>query len=215
MNAPAAVGPPPAVNGTGLRVDLAQIARLVAPGARVLDVGCGDGALLAHLVSEKQVDGRGIELSRQGVNACLAKGLFVVQGDADTELANFPTDSFDYVILSRTLQAVHRPRDVMAELARIGRRAIVSIPNFGHWRVRLQLLLAGRMPVTGTLDQSWYETLNIHLCTVRDFRSLVGELGLVVERFEAFNGDGRPLRLGPGLANIAADQAVFVVGRRG
>ena len=131
-----------------LRVDLGIIAGMVADGSRVLDVGCGDGALLKHLAATKGVDARGIELSQAGVNACVAHGLSVVQGDADSDLADYPSGAFDYVILSQTIQATRHPRTVLQQIARIGRRGIVSMPNFAHWRMRLQLLLGGRMPVT-------------------------------------------------------------------
>ncbi len=128
------------------RFDLSVVADMVEPGSRVLDVGCGDGLLLQLLAGRKNVDGRGVELSQRGVNDCVAKGLSVIQGDADTDLADYPEDSFDYVILSQTLQATQRPRVVLDHMLRIGRSAIVSFPNFGHWRVRTELLLTGRMP---------------------------------------------------------------------
>src|SRR5262249_51268172 len=130
----------------GARVDLLFVADLVEPGARVLDVGCGDGELLRILSERRSVDGRGIEISREGVNECVAKGLAVIQGDADTDLDNYPDDAFDYVILSQTLQATRQPRHVLEQMLRIGRRAIVSFPNFGHWKIRLKILLGGRMP---------------------------------------------------------------------
>src|SRR3990170_5842726 len=146
----------PRAPGSG-RVDLLVVADMVAPGSRVLDVGCGDGELL-RLLELRGVDGRGIELSREGVNECVAKGLAVIQGDADTDLGDYPNDAFDYVILSQTLQATRNPRVVLEHMLRIGRRAIVSFPNFGHWRVRLQLLLFGRMPRTPNLPDTWYDT---------------------------------------------------------
>ena len=151
------------------REDFLEILRLVRPGARVLDIGCGEGALLELLTDKKRVDGRGLEISPGGVAACLARGLAVVQGDADRDLADFPTQAFDYAILSQTLQAVREPRRVLEELLRIADRAIVSFPNFGHWRVRWSLLAGGRMPMTGALPTPWYATQNIHLCTVGDF----------------------------------------------
>jgi len=136
------------------RVDLVVVAEMVAPGSRVLDVGCGDGELLALLRDGRAVDGRGVELSQSGVNQCVAKGLSVVQGDADADLVDYPDDSFDYVILSQTLQATRRPRIVLEHMLRIGKRAIVSVPNFAHWRVRAQLAFKGRMPVTQSLAYS-------------------------------------------------------------
>jgi methionine biosynthesis protein MetW len=135
------------------RADLLMVAEMIEPGTRVLDIGCGDGALLQLIESKLEVDGRGIELSQRGVNECVAKGLAVVQGDADHDLVNYPDNSFDYVVLSQTLQATHNPRLVMERLLRIVRRVVVSFPNFGHWRMRLQLLLRGRMEVGGRLIQ--------------------------------------------------------------
>ncbi len=140
------------------RVDLLLIADMVTPGARVLDIGCGDGTLLRLLAAKRGVDGRGIELSQAGVNSCVAQGLAVIQGDADTDLAYYPDHAFDYVVLSQTLQATYSPRQVLEQLLRIGQRAIVSFPNFGHWRVRTQLLFGGKMPRTDNLPDRWYDT---------------------------------------------------------
>ncbi len=197
------------------RLDLAVIADMVAPGARVLDVGCGDGALLQLLAQKKGVDGRGVELSQRGVNECVAKGLSVIQGDADTDLVDYPDDGFDYVILSQTLQATRRPRDALANMLRIGRRAIVSFPNFGHWRVRAQLAFGGRMPVTGHLAYHWHDTPNIHLCTIRDFVELVDELGARIERGVALNRAGAPIRVNAPwrIWNLLGEQAVFLLER--
>lgn len=204
---------------TQSRVDLKVIAELVAPGGRVLDVGCGDGALLDLLAATRGVDGRGIELSQQGVNACVARGLSVIQGDADTDLGYYPDDAFDYVILSQTLQATNRPKDVLRQLLRIGRRAIVSVPNFGHYRVRLQFLKRGRMPVTEHLPYSWYNTPNIHFCTLQDFVDLTREteVGAVMEETVALDVSGRRISLAlPWWAwNMLAEQAVFVLRRAG
>ena len=195
-----------------IRVDLRLIADMVEPGSRVLDIGCGDGELLYHLVHEKQVDGRGIELSQAGVNACVSHGLSVIQGDADTDLKNYPSGAFDYVILSQTLQATRDPRGVMAQLVRIGRRAIVSFPNFGHWRVRWHLLTKGRMPVTNSLPLKWYNTPNIHLCTILDFAALCEDLGIVVERALIINGDGRASEIRSlRRANLFGEQGMFLL----
>ena len=161
-----------------LRTDLRLIAEMVAPGSRVLDIGCSDGALLEHLARERSVTGRGMELSQRNVNACVGRGLSVIQGDADTDLVEYPSDAFDYAILSLTLQATRDPRQVVEQMVRIGRHAIVSFPNFGHWRVRLNLLLHGRMPVTDALPEPWYETPNIHLCTLKDFIALCRDCGV-------------------------------------
>jgi methionine biosynthesis protein MetW len=198
------------------RVDLLLVADMVEPGARVLDVGCGDGALLDLLEHRRDVDGRGIELSREGVSNCVAKGLSVIQGDADTDLADYPDDAFDYVILSQTLQATRNPRRVLEHMLRIGRRAIVSFPNFGHWRIRAQVGLLGRMPVTDNLPFSWYDTPNIHFCTIRDFVALCRDLDAKMERAVALNATGRRVRVNfPWWVwNLFGEQAVFLL-RRG
>lgn len=193
-----------------LRPDLAAIADAVPAGARVLDIGCGDGALLAYLRDSKAVDARGIDVQAANVASAVARGLSVVQGDADADLADYPDDAFDMVILSDTLQAMRAPATVMRELVRIGQRAVVSFPNFGHWRVRASLALGGRMPVTKSLPVSWHQTPNIHFCTIDDFRALAVELGLKVESAAFLSGGARR---GTGFANLFAEQAVFVLAR--
>jgi methionine biosynthesis protein MetW len=201
---------------TGVRRDFQEILRLVKPGSRVLDVGCGEGALLELLVMRSQVDGRGLEISSEGVSACLARGLAVVQGDADRDLDYFPARAFDYAILSQTLQAVLRPRHVLGELLRIADQAVVSLPNFGHWRVRLDLLLHGRMPVTGLLPDPWWSTPNIHLCTVRDFTAVCDDLGLRIDACAALD-TGKPARpMDPArpIENWRAEAALFLLSRR-
>lgn len=197
------------------RVDLLLVADMIERGARVLDVGCGDGALLKTLIEKRDVDGRGIELSQAGVNSCVAQGLSVIQGDADTDLDAYPDDSFDYVVLSQTLQATRNPRIVLEQLLRIGRRAIVSFPNFGHWRVRTSLLFGGRMPVTENLTYAWYETPNIHFCTIRDFVDLCDTIGARIEGGVALDGVGDKvgLKLPWMVWNLFGEQAIFLLSR--
>src|SRR6187401_1115861 len=194
----------------GVRVDHLLVSAMVEPKSRVLDVGCGDGELL-KLLEQRGVDGRGIELSREGVNECVAKGLAVIQGDADTDLVDYPDDAFDYVILSQTLQATRRPREVLEHMLRIGQHAVVSFPNFGHWKIRLQLLLGGHMPRTDMLPFSWYDSPNIHFCTIKDFRALCDVTGAKMERAVALNAWGAPLRLNAPwwFWNLFGEQAVF------
>jgi methionine biosynthesis protein MetW len=200
----------------GSRVDLLAVAEMVAPGAKVLDVGCGDGELLRLLGETRNVDGRGIELSREGVNECVAKGLAVIQGDADTDLSDYPDDAFDYVILSQTLQATREPRIVLEHMLRIGRHGIVSFPNFGHWRIRLQVMFGGHMPRTDNLPYAWWESPNIHFCTIKDFRQLCDVTGAKMEKAVALNAWGRALRFNaPGwFWNLLGEQAVFLLSRR-
>ena len=197
------------------RVDLLLISQMVEQGSRVLDIGCGDGELLRLLAETRHVDARGMELSQRGVNDAVAKGLSVIQGDADSDLIFYPDQSFDYVILSQTLQAMNRPRDVVEHMLRIGRYAIVSFPNFGHWRIRLQLLFSGRMPVTKNLSYSWYETPNIHFCTIDDFTSLCKEIDAKIEHAVALDRFGIPVRtdLPRSLWNFFGEQAVYVLSR--
>ena len=199
-----------------MRVDLELIAGMIAPGARVLDIGCGDGALIDHLFRTKGCDARGLELDMAEVTRAVAHGLPVMQGDADSDLAHYPDDAFDYVVLSRTLQAVEKPREVLRQMLRISARAIVSFPNFGHWSLRWQLLVTGRMPMTPTWGRMWYETPNIHPCTMRDFFALCAAEGYVVEQWLAADETGRrtPWRRAPLLANLFGEQGLFLL-RRG
>lgn len=196
-----------------IRADHELIAEMVDPGSRVLDVGCGDGELLHLLTEQRGVDGRGVELDRNKVNACVARGLSVIQGDADRDLSNYPDQAFDYAILSLTIQATRNPKPVLENLLRIGRRAIVSFPNFGHWQIRKGLLLGGRMPVTQNLPDNWYESPNAHLCTIRDFADLCSAVGADVERAVAFNAYGKrlPIKWSLSMQNMFGEKAVFML----
>jgi len=198
-----------------IRGDHKVVASLVPVGSRVLDIGSEDGALLDLLVRERKVDGRGIELSQEGVNRCVARGLSVIQGDADTDLADYPDRAFDVAILSQTLQATREPKEVMSELLRIGKQVIVSIPNFAHWRNRAQVVFLGRMPVTKYLPYEWYDTPNIHFCSLRDFVDLCRELDANVEKAIALSGKGNkiPVNAPWWVWNLIAEQAVFLLKR--
>lgn len=193
-----------------LRPDLRIIADNVTPGARVLDVGCGDGALMAALRDSRQVRARGLELDPANVSAAVTRGLSVIQGDADTDLVDYPSDSVDYAILSQTLQTARAPHKVLEELLRIGRQAFVSFPNFAHWRIRLSLLTNGRMPVTRLIPEAWYETPNIHHVTIDDFRELIALRGWTCDGEWFLSGDQQTSH---GMANLLAEHAVFLLRR--
>ncbi len=203
----------PATPASSGRVDHDLIAEMIEPGSRVLDVGCGDGELLQLLTERNGVDGRGVELARDKVNACVARGLSVIQGDADRDLANYPDQAFDYAVLSLTIQATRNPKTVLENLLRIGRHAIVSFPNFGHWQVRSGLLWGGRMPVTRNLPDSWYLSPNAHLCTIRDFADLCALVDAKVERAVAFNVSGQrlPIKWSLSMQNLLGEKAVFLL----
>lgn len=200
-------------NSQSTRVDLLLLADMVEPNSRVLDVGCGDGALLRILSETRNVDARGVEISQSNVNQCVARGLSVVQGDADTDLINYPDNAFDYTILSQTIQATRRPRDVLQQLLRIGERVIVSFPNFGHWRIRSQIMFRGRMPVTQNLSYAWYDTPNIHFCTIKDFAVMCEELDAKVETSVALNAQGQRLglKIPNFMQNLLGQQAIFLL----
>ena len=198
-----------------MRLDLRLIAEMVPHGAKLLDIGCGDGALIEHLTREKQADARGIEIDMAEVTKAVSAGLAVIHGDADNDLAFYPDRAFDYVVLSRTFQAVEKPREVLRQMLRIGRHAIVSFPNFGHWRMRSQVFFQGRMPVTDSLPYAWWDTPNIHFCTIRDFVTLCDQIGARKERAVALDAAGG--RVGVNAPwwfwNLFGAQAVFLLKR--
>ncbi len=191
------------------RSDYAIIGEIVEPGTKVLDLGCGDGALLEWLVANKRVEARGVEISSERVQRAIARGVSVYQGDIDRGLADYPDQAFDYVVLSQTLQETRWPRRVLREMLRVGRRAIVAFPNFGHWRMRLSMLTTGRAPRTGLFPYEWYDSPNIHFLTVRDFEELANLEQLVVERRYFLSGR----RAVTALPNLLAEVAVFLVRR--
>lgn len=193
-----------------LRADLAKIAGQVPVGARVLDIGCGEGDLMDVLRSSKKADARGLEIDPELVERCVSRGLSVVQGDADRDLADYPDDSYDVAILSQTLQTAARPDYMLDQMLRIGRTAFVSFPNFAYWKMRFALLLKGRMPVTRHLPGSWYATKNIHHVTVDDFRALLADKGVTVEGCWFF-ADGQ--EIGGARPNWFAEHAVFQLSR--
>ena len=172
-----------------MKIEFKIIANLLPNNARVLDVGCGDGTLMKYLSKEKNIDVRGLELNEQNVEICIAKGLSVIEGNAETELGQFPDKSFDYVILSQTLQAFYNPVTVLKHLLRIGKTSIVSIPNFGYWKVRANLLFFGRMPVTNSLPYKWYDTPNLHMCTIKDFYELCENKNINMEKIVGINNN--------------------------
>ncbi|MDP6344297.1 MAG: methionine biosynthesis protein MetW [Alphaproteobacteria bacterium] len=201
---------------SSVRPDFRLLADMVTPRARVLDIGCENGDLLQYLRQENDIDGRGMELSQEGVNASVARGLSVVQGDADTDLVDYPDDAFDFVILSQSLQVVRFPNLVLEQMLRIGERAIVSFPNFGYWRVRWHLFAKGRMPMTKALPIAWYETANIHFCTILDFLDLCQEMQVRVERGVALDHQGRADTIARSrrLANLFGEQGIFLLRRK-
>ncbi|MDA1097585.1 MAG: methionine biosynthesis protein MetW [Proteobacteria bacterium] len=201
---------------SAIRSDFPVLAGMVASGARVLDIGCGDGDLLDFLQQARNIDGRGMELSQDGVNASVSRGLSVVQGDADKDLVDYPNAAFDVVILSQSLQVLHYPRLVLEQMLRIGRHAIVSFPNFGYWRVRWDLATRGRMPVTADLPVPWYDTANIHLCTILDFMELCDAMDLHIEQGLTLDrkGNAKPIGVTPGIANLLGEQGIFLLRKR-
>ena len=193
------------------RKDHLIISNIVKKGSRVLDIGCADGTLLKMLKSRNNISGQGIEIDHKKVEICLRKGLSVVEGDANYEITNFPDYSFDYVILSQTLQTVARPKWVLNEILRIGKRAIISFPNFGHWLCRFQLFLYGKMPVTEDLKLNWYDTQNIHLCTMKDFFELLEDMKLSSKEIYGITRNKKVIQSNKNFLNIFAAHAVLLV----
>jgi methionine biosynthesis protein MetW len=196
-----------------LRKDLDLIANLVEDNSKVIDIGCGNGELLNFLSKNKNSKIQGLEINQKKVNKCVSKGLSVIQGDADKDLGLYPEKSFDYVILSQTIQATLEPEKILTELTRIGKRVIVSIPNFGFWKVRLDLLVKGKMPITSKLNSTWFETENIHLCTISDFIDLCDQLNLKIKQTVTIASNKQKMFFGKPnkLANIFAEEAIFLI----
>ena len=191
------------------------ISKLIDENSFVLDVGCGDGILMEFLIKEKKVNIRGIEISKDKVQNCIAKGLTIIEGNAENDLKQFPDKSFDYVILSQTLQAFLNPEKVINELLRIGKQAIVTIPNFGYWKIRLHLLIKGTMPVTKTLPDEWYNTPNIHLCTIKDFVSFSKEKNFRLSKSIALKSNQPSLITNSNLnlKNLSSNLGIFLIER--
>ena len=198
---------------TNKRIDLELITSLVDKETRVLDIGCGNGELLESLKRKRKVIGQGLELKQERVNQCVAKGLSAIQGDADKDLGLYPNQSFDCVILSQTIQATGQPKLILGELIRIGKKAIVSIPNFGYWKIRLSLAINGKMPITEKLSHNWHDTPNIHLCTILDFINLCKELNIKIEKTIILSSkktksyNGTPNKL----SNLISEEAIFLI----
>jgi len=197
-----------------MKKEFKVIADLLPNNSRVLDVGCGDGSLMNFLVKEKNIETRGLELDQNNVQDCLNKGLTVIQGNAETELYQFPKKSFDYVVLSQTLQAFYKPDKVLNELLRIGKSVIVSIPNFGYWKVRTSLLLFGKMPVTKTLPNFWYNTPNLHMCTIKDLFNYCEDQNISIKKVIGVNENKISLirKSNLEMKNLFSKLGVFLIG---
>ena len=189
------------------------IANLLPPRSRVLDVGCGDGTLIEALINEKNIDARGIELGKDNVKKCISKGLSVIEGNAETELHQFPNKAFDFVILSQTLQAFYQPENVLEQLLRIGNRVIISIPNFGYWQIRAKLLFFGKMPITNSLPYSWYNTPNLHMCSIKDFYQFCNKKKIKMNRIIGINGEKTSsiYRINLEIKNLFSEVGIFLI----
>ena len=189
------------------------IANLLPPQSRVLDVGCGDGTLIEALIKEKNIDARGIELEEDKVKECISKGLSVIEGDAETELSQFPDKAFDFVILSQTLQAFYQPENVLAQLLRIGDKVIISIPNFGYWQIRASLLFFGKMPINKSLPYTWYNTPNLHMCSIKDFYQFCEKKKIKIDKVVGINGEkiSSIYRINLEIKNLLSEVGIFVI----
>ena len=185
----------------------------VSSGSRILDLGCGDGSILEALKLNKSVGGYGIEIDKENIQACLEKGLEVIEQNIDEGLSNFQDKRFDTVLVSQTIQVLKNPKEALDEITRIGRQSIIVIPNFGHWKSRLTVFLGGKMPVTETLPEKWYETPNIHLCTVADFENLCSELGIVIEEKKILNSEGKVSTISSGWSNLLSSAVIYRLSR--
>ena len=189
------------------------IANLLPAQSKVLDVGCGDGTLIEALIKQKDIDTRGIELEENKVKQCISKGLAVIQGNAETELGQFPDKAFDFVVLSQTLQAFYQPENVLSELLRIGKKVIISIPNFGYWQVRTSLLFFGKMPVTKSLPDSWYNTPNLHMCSIKDFYQFCDKKKIKMDKIIGINNEkiSSINRVNLEMKNLLSEVGIFLI----
>jgi methionine biosynthesis protein MetW len=189
------------------------IANLLPPQSRVLDVGCGDGTLIEALIKEKSINARGVELEENKVKECISKGLSVIEGDAETELSQFPDKAFDFVILSQTLQAFYQPENVLAQLLRIGGKVIISIPNFGYWQIRASLLFFGKMPITKSLPYTWYNTPNLHMCSIKDFYQFCEKKKIKIDKVIGINGEkiSSIYRINLEMKNLFSEVGIFLI----
>ena len=189
------------------------IANLLADQSRVLDIGCGDGTLMEFLIKQKNIDVRGMELEEDKVKQCISKGLPVIEGNAETELGQFPDKAFDFVVLSQTLQAFYQPENVLDQLLRIGKRVIISIPNFGYWQVRVSLLFFGKMPITKSLPNTWYNTPNLHMCSIKDFHQFCEKKKIKIDRVIGINGEkiSSINRINLGMKNLLSEIGIFLI----